>query len=109
MTWLISTALRLRVLVLALAALVSVAGVRRADDIPLDVFPEFAPPMVEIQTPCLGLSPAEVEGLEAEVGELRGQLEQQGELESRVDGLEEEVSGLGGIDDELCELDDIFC
>ena len=30
---------------------------------PVDVFPEFAPPRVEIQTPCLGLSSAEVEAL----------------------------------------------
>jgi CzcA family heavy metal efflux pump len=30
---------------------------------PVDVFPEFAPPMVEIQTICLGLSPEEVESL----------------------------------------------
>ena len=29
----------------------------------MDVFPEFAPPRVEIQTICLGLSPAEVEQL----------------------------------------------
>ena len=29
----------------------------------VDVFPEFAPPIVEIQTPCLGLSPTEVEAL----------------------------------------------
>ena len=63
MTWLISTALRLRVLVLALAALVIVAGVRRANDIPLDVFPEFAPPLVEIQTEAPGISTEEVESL----------------------------------------------
>ena len=30
---------------------------------PVDVFPEFAPPMVEIQTPSLGLSAEEVEEL----------------------------------------------
>ena len=30
---------------------------------PVDVFPEFAPPRVEIQTACLGLSAAEVEEL----------------------------------------------
>ena len=28
---------------------------------PVDVFPEFAPPRVEIQTPCLGLTAAEIE------------------------------------------------
>jgi len=30
---------------------------------PVDVFPEFSPPIVEVQTPCLGLSPEEVEAL----------------------------------------------
>ena len=30
---------------------------------PVDVFPEFAPPRVEIQTACLGLSASEVEEL----------------------------------------------
>jgi CzcA family heavy metal efflux pump len=38
-------------------------GVGRLRDLPVDVFPEFAPPRVEIQTICLGLSPAEVESL----------------------------------------------
>lgn len=50
---------------------------------------------------------AEVEGLEAEVEELRGQVEEGGdvgELESRLQALEDEVSGLGGLGaDELCE------
>jgi Cu/Ag efflux pump CusA len=32
-------------------------------DVRMDVFPEFAPPIVEIQTPCVGLSPTEVEAL----------------------------------------------
>ncbi len=36
---------------------------RSARNMPVDVFPEFAPPMVEIQTICLGLSPEEVESL----------------------------------------------
>jgi len=55
---------------------------------------------------------AEVEGLEAEVDELRGEVEgggELGELEGRLEGLEEEVAGLGGIDEELCEADDFFC
>ena len=63
MTWLISTSLRLRVLVIALAAALVVVGVRTADDIPLDVFPEFAPPKVEIQTEVPGISTEEVESL----------------------------------------------
>ena len=52
---------------------------------------------------------AEVEGVEAELEELRGQLQEQGELEGRVETLEEAISGLGGIDEELCELNDFFC
>jgi len=52
---------------------------------------------------------AEVEGLEAEVEELRGQVEGSSELEGRVESLEDEVAGLGGIDEELCEVDDLFC
>ncbi len=52
---------------------------------------------------------AEVEGLEAEVAELRGQLEASAELEGRIEQLEDQVSGLRGIGGELCELDDIFC
>ena len=63
MTWLVSTSLRFRVLVIALAVALIVVGVRTADDIPLDVFPEFAPPVVEIQTEVPGISTEEVESL----------------------------------------------
>src|SRR5580658_73271 len=63
MTWLISTSLRLRVLVLALSILLVVFGVRTLEKTPLDVFPEFAPPLVEIQTEAPGLSTEEVESL----------------------------------------------
>ena len=50
-------------LIVALAAALIVIGVRTADDIPLDVFPEFAPPVVEIQTEVPGISTEEVESL----------------------------------------------
>jgi len=63
MTWLVSTSLRFRVLVIALAVALIVVGVRTADEIPLDVFPEFAPPVVEIQTEVPGISTEEVESL----------------------------------------------
>lgn len=63
MTWLITTSLHLRVLILALAVALIVVGIRTADDIPLDVFPEFAPPVVEIQTEVPGISTEEVESL----------------------------------------------
>ncbi|HUY92021.1 MAG TPA: efflux RND transporter permease subunit [Pirellulales bacterium] len=63
MTWLVSTSLRLRVLVLAVSALLIVFGVQTLKTSPLDVFPEFAPPMVEIQTEAPGLSTVEVESM----------------------------------------------
>jgi CzcA family heavy metal efflux pump len=52
-----------RLVVLALAALLIVFGVRTARQAPLDVFPDFAPPQVIIQTEAPGLSPEEVEQL----------------------------------------------
>jgi CzcA family heavy metal efflux pump len=63
MRWLVATSLRLRVLVLALAVWVVVVGTRTLQHAPMDVFPEFAPPLVEIQTEAPGLSTAEVEAL----------------------------------------------
>ena len=63
MNWLIATSLRFRVLVVAAAIALMVVGVRNAADVPLDVFPEFAPPRVEIQTEAPGLSTEEVESL----------------------------------------------
>ena len=56
LTWIISTSLRSRVLVVALAAALLVIGIPTVEDMPLDVFPEFAPPLVEIQTEVPGLS-----------------------------------------------------
>src|SRR5262249_38624385 len=55
--------LRNRLVVLALAALLIVFGVRTAREAPLDVFPDFAPPQVVIQTEAPGLSTEEVEQL----------------------------------------------
>lgn len=63
MSWLISTSLHFRVIVFALAIALIVFGIRTADDVPLDVFPEFAPPIVEIQTEAPGVSTEEVESL----------------------------------------------
>jgi CzcA family heavy metal efflux pump len=60
---LIAAALRQRVLTLALAAVLIVFGLHSARVTPLDVFPEFAPPIVEIQTEAPGLSVEEVESL----------------------------------------------
>jgi len=63
MTWLVSSSLHLRVIVLALSILLIVFGVRTLEKTALDVFPEFAPPMVEIQTEAPGLSTEEVESM----------------------------------------------
>src|SRR5829696_3804923 len=63
MNWLVSTSLRLRVLVLALSVVMMIVGVRAARRAPLDVFPEFAPPLIEVQTEAPGLSTEEVESL----------------------------------------------
>src|SRR5256714_11947159 len=63
MRWIVGSSLRFRVLVVALAGGMMMLGVIQVQRMPVDVFPEFAPPRVEIQTPCLGLSAAEVESL----------------------------------------------
>jgi CzcA family heavy metal efflux pump len=59
----VESSLRLRVLVIAAAAVTMVVGVGELRRMPVDVLPEFAPPYVEIQTEALGLSANEVEDL----------------------------------------------
>jgi CzcA family heavy metal efflux pump len=61
--WIVGTSLRLRFVVLGAAAALSWFGAAELRNVAVDVFPEFAPPRVEIQTPSLGLSAAEVESL----------------------------------------------
>ena len=61
--WIVGSSLKYRFIVLAVAAALVLVGADQMRDMPVDVFPEFAPPIVEIQTPCLGLSPGEVEAL----------------------------------------------
>ncbi|MBN1421621.1 MAG: efflux RND transporter permease subunit [Planctomycetes bacterium] len=63
MSWLISTSLRLRILVVAIAIVLVILGIRSVETTPMDVFPEFALPKVEIQTEAPGLSTEEVESL----------------------------------------------
>ncbi|MGE0105181.1 MAG: efflux RND transporter permease subunit [Blastocatellales bacterium] len=60
---LVSTSLKLRGIVVILAVLLMIVGIRTLPSTPLDVFPEFAPPLVEIQTEAPGLSSTEVENL----------------------------------------------
>lgn len=59
----VSWALNMRVLVVAAAAALLVIGINATRHAPLDVFPEFAPPLVEVQTEAPGLSTEEVDAL----------------------------------------------
>ena len=52
-----------RWLVVIASVLISIWGLRVITQMPLDVFPAFAPPQVEIQTEATGLAPEEVESL----------------------------------------------
>ncbi|HPW17517.1 MAG TPA: efflux RND transporter permease subunit [Candidatus Aminicenantes bacterium] len=63
MKWIVGTSLRIRVAVVAVTALLLVIGTRVLSTTAFDVFPEFAPPLVEIQTETPGLSVPEVEAL----------------------------------------------
>ena len=63
MRWLVSLSLRHRVVVAALTVLLAAAAWRTLQTTPLDVFPEFAPPLVEVQTEAPGLSSRDVEAL----------------------------------------------
>jgi CzcA family heavy metal efflux pump len=61
--WIIGSSLKFRFLVIAAAAAMVVLGLSQVRDMPVDVFPEFAPPLVEIQTEGIGMSTGEVEEL----------------------------------------------
>ena len=63
MRWIVSTSIRFRFLVVALGGAMMLFGITQLRDMPVDVFPEFAPPKVEIQTVTLGLTPEETETL----------------------------------------------
>jgi CzcA family heavy metal efflux pump len=63
MRWIVASSLRFRFLVMGIAAAMMFFGLQELRDEKVDVFPEFAPTRVEIQTACLGLSAQEVEEL----------------------------------------------
>ena len=63
LSWLVSVSLRNRFVVVVLAVLLAILAARTLRTTPLDVFPEFAPPLVEIQTEAPGLSTSDVEAL----------------------------------------------
>lgn len=62
-TWIIGSSLKFRFLVLAIAATLLLFGTQQLRKMPVDVFPEFAPPKVEIQTEGPGMNSTEVEEL----------------------------------------------
>src|SRR5271169_2442234 len=59
----VSWALNYRFVVIALSASLMVLGIQASMKARLDVFPEFAPPLVIIQTECPGLAPMDAEQL----------------------------------------------
>src|SRR6266545_4359272 len=63
MRWIVGSSLKFRYLVVTVAAALVFLGVGQLRQLPVDVFPEFAPPKIEIQVPALGLSASEVEAL----------------------------------------------
>ena len=85
MRWIVSRSLRFRWLVLFAAAAMMVLGVSQIPNAKVDVFPEFAPPQVEIQTIALGNSSTEVEAL-------------------ITVPIEEQLQGIDGIDETALEV-----
>ncbi|MGI9607630.1 MAG: efflux RND transporter permease subunit, partial [Acidimicrobiales bacterium] len=63
MRWIVSASLRFKYLAVFLPLVLMVSGTFQLREAPVDVFPEFAPPKVEIQTHAIGMTPDEVEGL----------------------------------------------
>src|SRR6266568_3893542 len=63
MRWIVGSSLHFRFLVIAVAVVLMLFGTEQLRNMPVDVFPEFAPPQVEVQTEALGMSTAEVESL----------------------------------------------
>ena len=61
--WIVGSSLKFRYLMVALATGLMFFGVQQLQHTAVDVFPEFAPPKVEVQTPSLGLSANQVESL----------------------------------------------
>ncbi|MGZ6694872.1 MAG: efflux RND transporter permease subunit, partial [Solirubrobacteraceae bacterium] len=63
MRWIIGSSLKFRYLVVAAAVTMMVFGAGQVRNARTDAFPEFAPPRVEVQTICVGLSSVETEEL----------------------------------------------
>ena len=54
--WIVETSMKLRFLVVVLAAMLLVFGIAQLRQMPVAVYPEIDPPHVEVQTEALGLS-----------------------------------------------------
>lgn len=63
MRWIINKSLQIRFLAVVLAAALIIFGISQLGAMPVAVFPEFGPPVVQVQTEALGLSAEEVEAL----------------------------------------------
>src|SRR5262245_4962492 len=61
--WVLGSGMRFWRLIVALAIGLVAFGIAQLRSAPVDVYPEFTPPAVQIQTEALGLSAAEVEQL----------------------------------------------
>ncbi|HSF62047.1 MAG TPA: efflux RND transporter permease subunit [Gaiellaceae bacterium] len=63
MRWIIGASLKFRYLVVAASVALLVVGISTLRDTPVDVFPEFSQPKIEVQTITIGLSAEETEEL----------------------------------------------
>jgi CzcA family heavy metal efflux pump len=61
--WIIGSSLQFRFLVAGVAVALVALGIYRVQKMPVDVFPEFTAPSVEVQTEAIGLSASEVESM----------------------------------------------
>jgi Cu/Ag efflux pump CusA len=61
--WIVGSSMKSARLVVAVAVAITAVGVFQLRSAAVDVYPEFMPPTVQIQTEALGLSAAEVEQL----------------------------------------------
>ena len=61
--WIIGSSLKFRYLIIAAAMAMVLFGADQLRKMPIDVFPEFSPPLVEIQTEGFGMSTEEIEEL----------------------------------------------
>src|SRR5207247_10664302 len=98
--WIIGSSLQFRFLVLGVAAALVVFGTIQVKKMPVDLFREFAPPVVQVQTEALGLSAAEVESLiTLNLEGLRSGVAWRKSIRSQS------VRGLSSIGDTLCRTD----